>query len=97
MPRKAARPGPRPSRRSTRFHVPLVKQFVKESMAAGLDVAGDAIVDSLELALLAGQLWSLLPATVHADDWAGDTDAEAVCIVETATVCAAKSSSSQFG
>lgn len=64
---------------------------VGEAMAAGREAAGDRLRDRVELAYADAQVWPMLtPAgVVAADDWAADDGAEAVAIVETATVCAA--------
>src|SRR5688572_26452517 len=64
---------------------------VEEAMLAGRAVAGDLLVDRVELAYADPQVWPMLaPAgVVTAGDWAADGAAEAVAIVETRTVCAA--------
>jgi microcompartment protein CcmL/EutN len=64
---------------------------VGEAMAAGVLVAGDKLRDRCELALADDQIWPMLVegGVVAAPDWSSDGGAEAVAIVETATVCAA--------
>ena len=64
---------------------------VEEAMAAGRAVAGDRLRDRVELAYADAQVWPMLAAggVVVPADWADDAGAEAVAIVETATVCAA--------
>jgi microcompartment protein CcmL/EutN len=61
---------------------------VGESMSAALAAAGAALVDRLELAMADEQLWRLLPDPAAPADWGADEGAEAVAVVETATVCA---------
>lgn len=63
---------------------------VEEAMLAGVRAAGDALLDRVELAMADAQVWPMLGAQVGAPaDWTDDPAAEAVAIVETATVCAA--------
>ena len=64
---------------------------VAEAMAAGQAVAADRLRDRLELAKADDQIWPMLVegGLVSPADWADDARAEAVAIVETATVCAA--------
>lgn len=65
---------------------------VEESMAAGLAMAGAALLDRVELAAADDQVWPMLSA-IYAEvvplDWTADPEAEAVAIVETKTVCGA--------
>ena len=61
---------------------------INEAMAAGREVAGDALVDLLLLPFLHPPIWALLGPPVHPRDWA-DGPTGAVAIVETTTVCAA--------
>jgi len=61
---------------------------VEESMLAGRQAAGNALVDTLELPWAHDQLWALLPDPVTAGGWETEPNAEAVAIVETSTVCA---------
>lgn len=64
---------------------------VEEAMAAGRAVAGDLLVDRVELAMADAQVWPMLApgGLVAPGDWAGDDGADAVAIVETRTVSAA--------
>jgi len=63
---------------------------VEEAMAAARLVAGDLVIDRVELPAADPQVWPMLGATPSAPvDWSGDGTAEAVAIVETRTVCAA--------
>lgn len=62
---------------------------VDESMRAARAVAGDALLASVELPAADAQVWPMLGAPAAPLDWDLDQDAEAVVIVETATVCAA--------
>jgi len=64
---------------------------VNEAMTAGAQVAGDRLRDRCELAYADAQIWPMLArgGVIEPADWAADADAEAVAIVETATVCAA--------
>jgi len=60
-------------------------------MAAGREAAGDKLLDRVELAMADAAVWPMLAAggVVEGADWADDGLAEAVVIVEVATVCAA--------
>jgi microcompartment protein CcmL/EutN len=62
---------------------------VEEAMAAGIDAAGDLLLDRVTLAAADDQIWPMLGAPVAPLDWSGDHGAEAVAILETRTVCAA--------
>ena len=64
---------------------------VEEAMAAGRAVAGDLLVDRVELAMADAQVWPMFGGggVIVPGDWGGDGGAEAVAIVETRTVCAA--------
>ena len=62
---------------------------VSEAMAAGIAVAGSLLLDRVELAAAADQVWPMLGAPVSPLDWSADPAAEAVAIIETRTVCAA--------
>jgi microcompartment protein CcmL/EutN len=62
---------------------------VEEAMGAGKLCAGDKLLDKVELSAADPQVWPMLGAPVAPPDWSGDGDAEAVAIIETATVCAA--------
>jgi microcompartment protein CcmL/EutN len=65
---------------------------VFEAMAAGRQAAGALLLDDLELAFADPQVWPMLAyigQTAPPTDWDQDDDAEALAIVETATVCAA--------
>jgi microcompartment protein CcmL/EutN len=64
---------------------------VDEAMAAGRQAAGDKLLDRTLLAMADACVWSMLVAggIVAGADWADDDGAEAVVIVEVATVCAA--------
>ena len=64
---------------------------VEEAMAAARAVAGDLLIDRLQLAMADDQVWPMFGAggVIVPGDWAADGDAEAVAIVETRTVCAA--------
>jgi microcompartment protein CcmL/EutN len=62
---------------------------VEEAMAAAKLIAGDRILDVVELPYADAQVWPMLEAPVTPIDWAGDRAAEAVAIIETSTVCAA--------
>lgn len=62
---------------------------VEEAMAAGRAIAGDLLLDRVELPAADDQVWPMLGAPVAPMDWAADASAEAVAIVETRTVCAA--------
>lgn len=66
---------------------------VDESMRAGVDVAAEKLVDSLELPRLADGVWPQLhPALaghVRSSRWEAAADGQSVAVVETTTVCAA--------
>ena len=62
---------------------------VEEAVAAARLVAGDLLLDRVELSAADAQVWPMLGAPVAPPDWAGDAGAEAVAIIETRTVCAA--------
>jgi microcompartment protein CcmL/EutN len=62
---------------------------VAEAMIAGVEAAGDRLLDRIELAAADDQVWPMLGAPVAALDWSAVPGAEAVLIVETTTVCAA--------
>lgn len=62
---------------------------VDEAMTAARLVADKLLLDSLQLAFADDQVWPMLGAPVAAPDWDADPGAEAVAIIETATVCAA--------
>jgi microcompartment protein CcmL/EutN len=62
---------------------------VGEAMAAGVLVAGEHLLDRVELPAADDQVWPMLGAPVSPPDWSADPDAEAVAIIETRTVCAA--------
>lgn len=62
---------------------------VEEALAAGARVAGELAIDRAWLPAADDQVWPMLGAPVAAPDWSADAGAEAVAIVETATVCAA--------
>ena len=62
---------------------------VEEAIAAGRAIAGDRLLDRVELPAADDQVWPMLGAPVAPMDWAADTSAEAVAIIETSTVCAA--------
>ena len=62
---------------------------VEEAMGAALRVAGDHLVDKVELPNADDQVWPMLGAPLTPPDWSMDPDAEAVAIIETKTVCAA--------
>jgi microcompartment protein CcmL/EutN len=61
---------------------------VEEAMAAARLIAGDLVLDRVELANADAQVWSMLEAPL-AREWSGDAGAEAIAIIETSTVCAA--------
>jgi len=61
---------------------------MEESMAAGRELAGDALFDSLLLPFASDALWPLMVATARGSGWAGDDASESVAIVETSSVCA---------
>ena len=62
---------------------------VEEAMGAGKLCAGDKLLDKVELSAADPQVWPMLGAPVAPPDWSADGEAEAVAIIETATVCAA--------
>ncbi|NVB79640.1 MAG: BMC domain-containing protein [Kofleriaceae bacterium] len=62
---------------------------VEEAMGAAKRVAGDVLLDKVELPFADDQVWPMLGAPIAPPDWAADPDAEAVAIIETKTVCAA--------
>jgi len=62
---------------------------VEEAMAAAVAAAADALLDRVWLPAADAQVWPLLGAPIAPPDWSGDAGAQAVAIVETATVCAA--------
>ncbi|MBA3503975.1 MAG: BMC domain-containing protein [Myxococcota bacterium] len=62
---------------------------VEEAMAAGIRVAGEHLLDKVELPAADDQVWPMLGAPVAPPDWTDDPAAEAVVIIETSTVCAA--------
>jgi microcompartment protein CcmL/EutN len=62
---------------------------VEEAMGAARNVAGDLLLDRVELAAADDQVWDMLGAPLTPVDWSADPDAEAVAIIETRTVCAA--------
>lgn len=59
---------------------------VQEAMAAARLIAGDLVLDRVELPQADAQVWPMLEAPL-ALEWSAD--AEAVAIIETSTVCAA--------
>ena len=61
---------------------------IGEAMTAGLDAAGDALVDRLMLAYLHESIWPLLGPPVHPREWT-EGPVGAAAIIETSTVCAA--------
>ena len=62
---------------------------VEEAMGAATRIAGDLVLDRVELPNADDQVWPMLEAPITPIDWAGDDEAEAVAIIETSTVCAA--------
>jgi len=62
---------------------------VEEAMGAARLVAGDQLLDRVELPAADDQVWPMLGAPQTPPDWSGDHGAEAVAIIETKTVCAA--------
>ena len=62
---------------------------VEEATGAARALAGDLLLDRVELAAADAQVWPMLGAPIAPPDWSGDATAEAVAIVETKTVCAA--------
>jgi len=62
---------------------------VDEAIGAARAIAGDLVLDRVELPAADDQVWPMLGAPVAPPDWAPDPAAEAVAIIETRTVCAA--------
>ncbi|MCW5804156.1 MAG: BMC domain-containing protein [Deltaproteobacteria bacterium] len=62
---------------------------VEEALGAGRLAADKLLLDSVELPYADAQVWPLLGAPIAAPDWSPDPTAEAVAIIETATVSAA--------
>ncbi len=62
---------------------------VEESLAAGALAADKLLLDRVFLPAADDQVWPMLGAPLAPPDWSADPDAEAVAIIETATVCAA--------
>jgi microcompartment protein CcmL/EutN len=62
---------------------------VEEAMAAGALAAADRLLDRVELPAAHDQVWPMLGEPVQSPDWTDEADAEAVCVVETHTVCGA--------
>jgi len=62
---------------------------VEEAMGAGRLIAGDLLLDRVELPAADDQVWDMLGAPLTPVDWSLDVAAEAVAIIETTTVCAA--------
>jgi microcompartment protein CcmL/EutN len=62
---------------------------VQEAFEAGVRIAGDLLLDRVQLSAADPQIWPMLEAPIAPPDWHGDDAAEAVAIVETKTVCAA--------
>jgi microcompartment protein CcmL/EutN len=62
---------------------------VEEAMGAGRLIAGDLLLDRVQLSQADSQVWPMLGAPVAPLDWSADGSAEAVAIIETKTVCAA--------
>lgn len=62
---------------------------VEEAVGAGRLVAGDLLLDRVELSAADDQVWDMLGAPLTPVDWSMDVAAEAVAIIETSTVCAA--------
>jgi microcompartment protein CcmL/EutN len=62
---------------------------VQEAMGAGKLIAGEHLLDKVELSAADPQVWTMLGAPVAPPDWSTDDSAEAVAIIETKTVCAA--------
>jgi microcompartment protein CcmL/EutN len=62
---------------------------VEEAMGAARFVAGDQLLDRVELPAPDDQVWEMLGAPLTPVDWSTDPGAEAVAIIETQTVCAA--------
>ena len=62
---------------------------VEEALGAARAIAGDLVLDRVELAAADDQVWPMLEAPIAPPDWSADEAAEAVAIIETRTVCAA--------
>jgi microcompartment protein CcmL/EutN len=62
---------------------------VEEAVGAARFVAGDLLLDRVELPAPDAQVWDMLGAPLTPLDWSADPGAEAVAIIETKTVCAA--------
>jgi microcompartment protein CcmL/EutN len=62
---------------------------VQEAFDAAVRIAGDLLLDRVQLSAADPQVWPMLDAPIAPPDWASDHAAEAVAIVETKTVCAA--------
>ena len=62
---------------------------VEEALAAARLVAGDLVLDRVELPAADDQVWPMLGAPLAPPDWSADDASEAVAIIETRTVCAA--------
>ncbi|HEY4056511.1 MAG TPA: BMC domain-containing protein [Kofleriaceae bacterium] len=62
---------------------------IEEAMLAGRLAADQLLLDSVELPQADDQVWPMLGAPIAPPDWSSDPDAEAVAIIETATVCGA--------
>jgi microcompartment protein CcmL/EutN len=62
---------------------------VEEAMGAARRIAGDLLLDRVELSAADDQVWPMLGAPLTPIDWSDDGEAEAVAIIETKTVCAA--------
>ncbi len=60
---------------------------MEEAMDAGLEVAGDSLVDSLFLPMADDQLWPCIPDSINAAGWTSDVILSAG-VVETKTICA---------
>ena len=60
---------------------------MEEAMAAGRDVAGDSLVDTLFLPYADRQVWPVIPEARDARGWSTDVIVSAA-IVETGTICA---------
>ena len=62
---------------------------VEEAIGAARTIAGDLLLDRVELPAADEQVWPMLGAPIAPPDWSGDASAEAVAIIETKTVCGA--------
>jgi microcompartment protein CcmL/EutN len=62
---------------------------VEEALASARAIAGELVLDRVELPAADDQVWPMLGAPLAPPDWSGDDAAEAVAIIETRTVCAA--------